>query len=164
MSITVSTAAEKFHRHYAHLLGYLQHPLIFLLRLYWGYDFFQTGMGKLNNLERTTEFFASLNIPFPAFQAVLVGNIEMIGGILLIAGFGARYVTLPLIGIMVTAYATDDREALMNIFSDPGSFVAATPFQHLLALVITLVFGPGAISVDSVFSYLRKKGRQINRN
>lgn len=164
MSITITAAANKFHARYVRLLEYLQHPLIFLVRLYWGYDFFQTGMGKLHNLDRTTEFFASLNIPFPAFQAVLVGNIEMIGGILLIAGFGARYVTLPLIGIMITAYLTDDREALMNIFTDPGSFVAATPFQHLLALLITLIFGPGAISVDSVFSSWRNKRDQINRN
>lgn len=161
---TLISSAEKFHRRYVHLLGYFQHPLVFLLRLYWGYDFFQTGMGKLANLERTTEFFSSLHIPFPAFQAVIVGNIEMIGGILLIAGFGTRYVTLPLIGIMITAYLTDDREALMNIFSDPESFVAATPFQHLLALLITLFFGPGAISIDAIFSYRIKKRKYINRN
>lgn len=124
--------------------------MLLLVRLYWGYDFYQTGLGKLNNLEGTTEFFASLNLPFPAFQAVFVGNIEMIGGILLIVGLGTRYFTLPLMGIMAVAYLTDDREALLSILSNPEAFVAATPFQHLFALIILYIFGAGGFSIDAL--------------
>ena len=114
-------------------------------------------MGKLNNLERTTEFFASLNIPFPQLNAIAAGSTELICGTLLIIGFGSRYFTLPLIVILSVAYATDDREALVNIFSDTESFVAATPFNHLLASLIILVFGAGSLSVDEVIRRFRKK-------
>ncbi len=149
--------ADIFHTRYKTIVTYLQHPLIFLIRLYWGYDFFQTGMGKLNNLERTTDFFASLNIPFPAFNAIFVGNLEMIGGLLLIAGLGARYITIPLIGTLTVAYLTDDREALMKFFSEPEKFVTATPFPHLLASLIILTFGAGAFSLDGIIRYFRQK-------
>ncbi len=128
--------AKAFHSRYTTIIPLLQHPLLLMIRLYWGYDFYQSGVGKLNNLENTIEFFSSLNIPFPEFNAVFVGNMEMIGGILFMLGIGARYFTIPLIINMCVAYATDDREALMNVFSDPESFVAATPFQHLFALLI----------------------------
>ncbi len=147
--------ADKFHSVYTRILSYAQHPVLLLIRLYWGYDFFQTGMGKLNNLEGTTEFFASLNIPFPYLNAIAAGSTELVCGILLMLGLGSRYFTLPLIVILSMAYATDDREALMNIFSDTESFVAATPFNHLLASLIILVFGAGAFSIDEFLKRFR---------
>lgn len=156
MNNKLLTLADSFHQRYISILSIFQHPLLLLIRLYWGYDFFQTGLGKLNNLERTTEFFMSLNIPFPSMNAIAAGSTELICGILLILGLGSRYVTVPLIVILCAAYATDDREALMNIFSDPESFVAATPFNHLLASLIILLFGAGAWSVDGFFDRIRK--------
>jgi putative oxidoreductase len=157
MNTKLLQLADTFHSAYTRILSYVQHPLLLLIRLYWGYDFFQTGLGKLNNLERTTEFFASLNIPFPQLNAIAAGSTELVCGILLMIGFGSRYFTLPLIVILSTAYATDDREALVNIFSDTESFVAATPFNHLLASLIILVFGAGSFSVDEVIRRFRKK-------
>src|ERR1700744_705982 len=47
----------------------LQAPFLLAVRLYWGWQFAQTGWGKLHNLARITEFFRSLGIPFPAFNA-----------------------------------------------------------------------------------------------
>ncbi|MFA6437720.1 MAG: DoxX family protein [Bacteriovoracaceae bacterium] len=146
-----------FHKRYTNALALLQHPLLLLIRLYWGYDFFQTGLGKLNNLERTTDFFMSLNIPFPLFNAIAAGVTELLCGILLIIGLGSRYFTLPLIVILCIAYATDDYEALVNIFGDVEAFVAATPFQHLLASLIVLVFGAGAISADRLVRWKMEK-------
>ncbi|MFA6468755.1 MAG: DoxX family protein [Bacteroidota bacterium] len=144
------------HKRYVSAVSALRHPLLLLIRLYWGYDFFQTGLGKLSNLERTTEFFASLNIPFPQMNAVAAGTTELVCGTLLMIGLWSRYCTVPLIVILCIAYLTDDYEALSNIFSDVESFVAATPFQHLLASLILLIFGSGGISVDSILQ-LRKK-------
>ncbi|MFA5834293.1 MAG: DoxX family protein [Bacteroidota bacterium] len=139
-----------FHQRYVSIISLLQHPLLLLIRLYWGYDFYQTGLGKLNNLEGTTEFFASLNIPFPHLNAIAAGTTELTCGILLMIGLGSRYFSLPLIVIMCVAYATDDYEALSNIFSDVESFVAATPFLHLLASLIIFIFGAGALSADNI--------------
>ncbi|MDD8018013.1 MAG: DoxX family protein [Bacteroidota bacterium] len=160
MTTSIISQFEFLHTKYVAMVSKLQDVLLLLLRAYWGYDFFQSGMGKLNNLDRTREFFTSLNIPFPAVNAIIVGNIEMIGGILLIAGFGARYFTLPLIAILSVAYATDDHEALMSVFSNPEKFVSATPFLHLLATTIVFSFGAGLFSVDAILEWVRKRNRR----
>lgn len=144
------------HPRYVSLLTLLQHPFLLFVRLYWGYDFYQTGLGKLTNLERTTNFFASLNIPFPHLNAMAAGATEMVFGILLMIGLGSRYVSVPLIIILCFAYATDDYEALSNIFTDVESFVDATPFQHLMASVMILVFGPGVFSIDRIIGKFKK--------
>ena len=68
----------------------LQSPLLLAVRLYWGWQFAKTGWGKLHNLAKITEFFASLNIPFPAFNAHFCAGLEFVGGILLILGLGTR--------------------------------------------------------------------------
>ena len=40
--------------------------VLLVLRLTWGWQFFQTGLGKLRNIERVITFFTSLGIPAPA--------------------------------------------------------------------------------------------------
>ena len=55
------------------------------LRLVFGWQFFLTGRGKLAHLERTTEFFASLQIPAPGAHALGMGMLECVGGLLLVA-------------------------------------------------------------------------------
>ncbi|MEI9893509.1 MAG: DoxX family protein [Chthoniobacter sp.] len=64
--------------------SYLQSPFLLLVRLYWGWSFFQTGKGKLSDLSKPTEYFASLHIPLPALNAVLAGATECFGGLLLL--------------------------------------------------------------------------------
>ncbi len=160
---TIITLLDKVHQLLLRATAVLQHPFLFALRLYWGYDFFQTGLGKLNNLERTTEFFASLQIPFPAVNAVFVGSLELVGGILLVLGLASRYITVPLIISLCVAYATDEKEALMHLFDDPNQFVTATPFLHLLASLTVFVFGAGAISLDAFIDrwWGRKKNTRL---
>lgn len=126
----------------------LQSPFLLIVRLYWGWQFFQTGKGKLSNLSQPTEFFASLHIPFPAFNAALVGTTECFGGLLLLAGLASRLISIPLIFLLCVAYLTADNEALRSIFSDPDKFLSATPFQFLFAVVIVFAFGPGVFSLD----------------
>ncbi len=155
MMNTLLQRIEPLRRRALAFTSILQHPLLLLIRLYWGYDFFQTGLGKLNNLERTTEFFQSLDIPFAYQNAIAAGASETVFGVLLMAGLASRLAAVPLIVIMAVAYATDDREALMNIISDTEAFVAATPFNHLLASLVILVFGPGALSVDALIVRFR---------
>lgn len=128
--------------------SYLQSPFLLIVRLYWGWQFFQTGKGKLSNLSQPTEFFASLHIPFPAFNAALVGATECFGGLLLLIGLASRLVSIPLTILLCVAYLTADNEALRSIFSDPDKFLSATPFQFLFATLLVLIFGPGAFSVD----------------
>jgi putative oxidoreductase len=55
---------------------------------------------------------------------------------------------------MIVAYVTADFEALTSIFSDPDKFVAAAPFPFLLAALLILAFGPGALSIDALIKRL----------
>src|ERR1700677_171891 len=65
----------------------LQSPFLFLfVRLYWGWEFMEDGWGKLHNLAKVTEYFASLNLPAPAETALFVSIIELAGGVLLAVG------------------------------------------------------------------------------
>lgn len=132
------------------LAAYLQSPLLLVIRLYWGVSFAQTGWGKLMNLERTAGFFASLNIPAPKLNAMMAGATECLGGALLALGLFARPAAVPLIGTMLVAYWTADREALLAIASDPDKFLSAAPFLFLLASLIVLAFGPGKLSIDAL--------------
>jgi putative oxidoreductase len=135
----------------------LQSPLLLAVRLYWGWQFFQTGFGKLTSIDKVVDFFTSLGIPFPAFNAYLVGSLECVGGILLFLGLGSRIISLPLTVNLLVAYITADREALLSIFSDPEKFYAAAPYTFLFASLLVLVFGPGKFSLDFAISYLRKR-------
>jgi len=129
----------------------LQSPLLLVIRLYWGISFAQTGWGKLMHLDKTAGYFASLNIPLPKLNAIMAGSTECFGGALLALGLFARPASVPLIGTMIVAYATTEREALSVITSNPDKFVTATPFLFLLASLIVLAFGPGKLALDAFF-------------
>ena len=138
--------------------GWLRSPLLLVIRLYWGWQFFLTGKGKLAHLGRTTEYFASPNLPAPKLNAILAGSTECVFGLLLLAGLGGRVVPLPLIGLLTVAYATTEQEALHSIFSNPDKFVTADPFLFLLAAVVILVFGPGKLSLDALLGKKTSSG------
>jgi putative oxidoreductase len=132
------------------LAGYLQAPLLLALRVFFFWQLFLTGKGKLLNIGRTAEFFGSLNIPMPLFNAYLAGATECFGGLLLVIGLASRLVAIPVAFTMFVAFLTADYEALTSVFSDPDKFVAAAPFPFLLASLIVLAFGPGALSIDAL--------------
>jgi putative oxidoreductase len=136
-----------------------QSPFLLAVRLYWGWQFAQSGWGKLHSLVRVTEFFASLNIPFPQANAILVSNLEFFGGIFLILGLASRLTGLVLSVNMLVAYITADREALSSILSEPGKFYAADPYTFLFASVLVLIFGAGLFSVDAILARIFDKPR-----
>jgi putative oxidoreductase len=138
-------------------LSHLQSPLLLAVRLYWGWQFFQTGYGKLMHISKVVGFFTSLGIPFPAFNAYFVSSLECVGGVLLFLGLGSRVIALLLTIDMLVAYLAADREALFSIFSDPGKFYAADPYTFFFASLLILVFGPGRVSLDSGLGYLRRR-------
>ncbi len=137
----------------------LQSPLLLVIRLFWGWSFVQTGLGKLNHLDKTTGFFESLHIPMPRANAIAAGSTETICGALIGLGLFARPASIPLIVILIFAYITADNEAWHSIFSDTDKFLNATPFLFLYAAVIVLAFGPGKISLDALFFRKSASGR-----
>lgn len=142
----------RLYRRLVSALPLLQSPMLLAVRLYWGFQFAQTGWGKLHNLSKITGFFASLNIPFPGLSAPAVSLLEFLGGILLMIGLFSRPIAFLLTCNMFVAYWTADREALTSVFSDPGKFYVADPYTFLFASVMVLIFGSGLLAVDSVIS------------
>ena len=134
----------------------MQSPFLLLVRLYWGWQFIETGWGKVNNIGKVVEFFTTLGIPAPALNAHFIAGLELIGGILLVVGLAARPIGLLLTSNMLVAYATADREALFSIFRDPDKFYAAAPYTFLIASLIVLIFGAGKFSIDSWIVSRRK--------
>ncbi len=146
------TTMLRCYKSFGHIASYAQSPLLLLVRLYWGWQFAQTGWGKLHNLSQIAGFFASLNLPFPAFTAAFVAWVEFLGGILLVLGLLSRFTGLVLSINMFVAYWTADHEALTSILSDPGKFYVADPYTFLFASLMVLTFGAGLFSLDRLLA------------
>ena len=128
----------------------LQSAFLLAVRLYWGWQFFGTGRGKLSDIHKVIGFFTDLGIPFPTLNAYMAGTTECVCGLLLFFGVFSRLSAIPLIVTMIVAYITADLDKVRHIFSDPDKFVTADPFLFLLAAVIVFIFGPGWYSADGL--------------
>lgn len=150
-SQSLPAAVARCYKSFEKIASYAQSPFLLLVRLYWGWQFAQTGWGKLHNMPQITTYFASLNLPFPAFTAHFVAGVELIGGILLVLGLLSRFTGLVLAINMMVAYWTADKIALQSIFSDPGKFYVADPYTFLFASLMIIIFGSGLFSLDMLF-------------
>lgn len=128
--------------------SYLQSPLLLILRLYFGIQFFVAGFGKLQDINHFIGELNSLHIPFALGNAYLVAFVETIGGFCLAIGFLSRLFAIPLIINMSVAYSTAHVAAVYTIFAKPDLFIAQAPFNFLLTSLIVLAFGPGKFSID----------------
>src|SRR5215469_13979049 len=136
---------QQLHDRFFHLVNHLQSPFLLFVRLYWGWQLIQSGWGKLHNLANVTNFFVSLNLPYPAQTAVFISCVEFFGGIFLALGLLSRMTALVLTINMVVAYVTADHD----------KFYAAAPYTFLVASVIILLFGPGELALDALIRRLR---------
>jgi putative oxidoreductase len=135
----------------------LQSPLLLALRLYFFWQLFLTGKGKLANIGKVSDFFTSLGIPLPTLNAYFIGSLECFGSLLLIIGLASRPLALLVLLSMIVAYVTADFGAVSSIFSDSDKFVKADPFPFLLTAVIVFVFGAGRFSVDALIKWGSRK-------
>ena len=142
--------------------NFLQSPLLLALRVYFFWQLFLTGKGKLSNIGKVSEFFTSLGIPLPTLNAYFIGSLECFGSLLLIIGLASRPLSLLIVISMTVAYLAGDFEAVMNIFSDPDKFVKADPFPFLLTALIILVFGPGLFSIDALMKQILRSREKRN--
>ncbi len=154
---------EKLYRWLITIGNALRSPVLLLIRLFWGWQFFLTGKGKLMDLSKPTQYFDSLGIPFPHAQAILVACTECFGGLLLLVGLASRLVSVPLMILLTVAYITTESEAVRSIFTDPDKFTSAAPFLFLFAVVIVFVCGPGAFSVDALLAKYFKRDLEKDR-
>ncbi len=134
------------------LIGVAAPFLLLLLRVVFGYALLRTGWGKLNNLESVTGFFASLGIPAPGLNAVVVASLEFGGGVLLLLGLLTRTTAGVLIPVMLVALATAHRGELVQLVDNPGATVGAAPVPFLVALIALALSGAGPFSLDRLIS------------
>lgn len=145
----------------------IQPVLLLIFRLYWGWQFFLTGKGKLINHTDVVQFFSSLHLPAPDGFAWFIGALECVGGLFLIAGLFSRPIALLLTGAMIGAYMAvqDDRDKVFNIFHNPEQFLTADPFFFLLTSLLVLSFGPGLFSLDALLAkFVFKKGETTRQS
>lgn len=78
-----------------------------LLRLYLVPVFWMAGIQKYNSFSDTAEWFGNvewgLGLPFPSLMAFLATSTEIAGAIMLLIGFGVRWISIPLMFTMIIA-------------------------------------------------------------
>ena len=134
------------------LLGYLDWVPGLLTRLVVGFAFYDSGSGKLKDLEKTVNFFTDLGIPFPELNAAFVARLEYYGGILLLAGVLTRIVALLLSSTMIVALLTADRQTFINAFTRTGEIGLSDVAPFVLGVFLSwlVIRGAGSVSVDAL--------------
>ncbi|MCE2926206.1 MAG: DoxX family protein [Rickettsiales bacterium] len=126
-------------------------PLI--ARITVGYVFMLSGWAKLQNLDRVTDFFSSLGIPFPEIMTPLVSGIEFTGGLFLIVGILTRISSGALAVTMIVAIISAKWEEVDSLHT-------LLAFEETLFLAIftwLAICGAGKASLDYLISpQLRK--------
>ncbi|RCW87747.1 DoxX family protein [Phyllobacterium bourgognense] len=107
--------------------------------------FIPAGFGKLTAIAGTAGYFAAKGLPLPTVTAVIVGLVELLGGLAVLIGFQTRYAAI-LLGLFTIAAAFVghlvpwDQANQINFFKNlaiaGGFFVLAQ-------------YGAGALSVDA---------------
>lgn len=124
-----------------------------LLRLGLGIMFVAHGLLKITvfTLPGTVAFFEQVG--FPGWTAYPVAFAETIGGILLIAGVGVRFVSLALLPVLLGAVAVHWGAGW--VFSSPNGGWEYPAFLAVAAVVQALL-GPGKFALQvPVFARLR---------
>jgi putative oxidoreductase len=137
--------------------GLLQSPSLLFVRLAWGFQLYESGIGHLTHVQKTAAFFESLNIPHPVANVYISGSTELAGGVLLMLGLFSRFISIPLFFNFCVAYWTASHGEVVDLlhFRNPDAFINDSAFPFLVTSLLILAFGPGAISLDRLF--FRKK-------
>lgn len=121
-----------------------------LARVVVGVVFVQSGWGKLTDIDTVIEFFTSLGLPVPAFQAYLASTSELVCGALLLLGLATRFAVVPLIVTMVVAIRT----ALWDQVDGVASLFTMIEGLYIVLFVWLGVAGPGPLSLDALLARL----------
>lgn len=120
-------------------------PLL-ALRLILAVGFFGPAMMKLNDIGAIAGWFESMGMPMPTLNAYMATFTEVAGVVLLALGLATRFITIPLIIVMLVAIKTvhwgNGFEAGDNGFE--------IPLYYIIMLFTILILGPGKISLDAL--------------
>lgn len=125
-------------------------PLVIVGRVLLALMFIYAGFGKLTNLEGTAGYIASGGLPMASVLAVIVGLLELLGGLAIAVGFQARWAALAL-GLFTLAASL----LFHKFWAVPAeqAFVQQLMFMKNLSvaggLFIVAALGAGPVSVDA---------------
>ncbi|ODT29707.1 MAG: hypothetical protein ABS35_08000 [Kaistia sp. SCN 65-12] len=106
--------------------------------------FIVAGYGKLTAIGGTAGFFGSIGLPMPTATAVIVGLVELVGGLAVLVGFKTRIAAVVLAFFVLAATAIAHLD-----FSQAGN---ALMTQKNLAItggfLLLAVLGAGPLSID----------------
>jgi putative oxidoreductase len=121
-------------------------PLV--VRIVFGYFWFETGLAKIQNLDGFADRFVEWGVPFPHFNAGLSAWTEMIGGAFIFLGLFTRLTAVPMIVNMIVAIA-------LVVIKNVGSiddFVELDEVVYILIFFWLLMAGPGRYSLDHLLA------------
>lgn len=126
---------------------------LFFMRLILAYGFYGPATMKWKNINDIADWFGTLGIPAPHFNAYLAAGTEALGVVLLVLGLATRAIAIPLMITMLVAIKTVH---LANGF-EAGENGFEIPLYYLIMLFTLFVFGPGKLSVDQILkNYFNK--------
>ena len=135
-----------------------------LLRLMAGGVFFWEGLLKFIYANQGVGRFTKLGIPFPHFTATFIGGLEIVGGLLLLAGLTTRLIAIPFVAEMIVAIVST--KISLYLGTSPLPLPPAPPqvgfwavlheirseYAQVMTVLFLLVNGPGRWSLDAVLS------------
>jgi putative oxidoreductase len=128
------------------LFGYLQSLALLFARIAVAYGFTKPALMKWSNLDATAIWFHTLGIPLSGLFAFVTASAEIVGVVLLFLGLFTRFVSIPLMIVMIIATLTVH---LGHGFSaGDGGF--EIPLYYFIFLLIFASHGAGKFSLDSL--------------
>jgi putative oxidoreductase len=139
-----------------------------LLRLMAGGVFFWEGLLKFVYANQGVGRFTKLGIPFPHFTATFIGSLEIVGGLLLLAGLTTRLITLPFTAEMIVAILST--KISLYLGTSPLPLRPAPPqvgfwavlhevrseYAQMLTAIFLMVNGAGEWSLDALLANGRR--------
>lgn len=122
---------------------------VLIARLLLALMFLGAGISKLTGLEGTAGYIASVGLPMPNLLAIGAGVVEVLGAVLLIVGWQARWAALALAAF--TLLATFIFHAFWNLPQDQQMVQQLFFMKNLSVtggLLMVFAFGAGALSLD----------------
>lgn len=119
--------------------------LPFVGRLMIGLPFAMSGLGKLAAYGATTEMIGAAGLPLSPLAFSIAVAVELGGGVLLIAGYRARFVAIALAVFSLVAAAS-----FHNDFADQNQMIQFLKNVMLAGGLLQIAaFGAGALSLDN---------------
>lgn len=119
--------------------------LILLGRILLSIMFILAGFGKLTAIGGTAGYFGSLGLPLPNVTAVVVGLVELLGGLAVLVGFQTRIAALVLAVFTLAATAV----AHLNFADQMQVLLLQKNLCITGGFLVLAAVGAGALSLDA---------------